>query len=448
VNIEERKLADVLHRVTPEPPRPVTVEQVAYRLVSEPRLGRQTRDRGPAGPRPRRGGLALSRAFAPVMAAAAVVVIAGASAGIAVLANSHHNPPSATGGTPSSSPSQTSSSPSQTSSSPEQLTPGTSIAGGPWGAALIDQQTFDQESLVSGDGSLYAYSSGYLDRINPATGTIVATARYIPPLPNPPVIVGNTVWVVSSASGGNVVLHGYDAHTLAQTGSVQVPATGSVAAAASNVLTAGPDGHLYVAAGLAVVVADPATGNLIKRISLSQGSATSVAVSPDGTTLYVGVSPSSGGFELLVYNLASDTVAASSTLRGTASGGTLVATSGGVWGTTGVGMSEWTWFAPGGDLSRAVRIGQGAGAGLASVPSYSGGAVWVGGSHTLTCASPVNGRILDTATLPTDHSVIEYFSSPAIVGDHAYSIYQDNAAQRSGLVRMTPPAACSGNVSS
>ena len=48
MNTEERKLADVLHRVTPEPPRPVTVEQVAYRLVSEPQLGRPSRDGEPA----------------------------------------------------------------------------------------------------------------------------------------------------------------------------------------------------------------------------------------------------------------------------------------------------------------------------------------------------------------------------------------------------------------
>ena len=90
MNTEERQLADVLHRVTPEPPRRVTVEQVAYRLVSEssgPRLGRGSR-RG-REPRPRRGGLGLSRAWAPVLAAAAVVVIAGASAGVAVLASSH-----------------------------------------------------------------------------------------------------------------------------------------------------------------------------------------------------------------------------------------------------------------------------------------------------------------------------------------------------------------------
>ena len=77
MNTEERKLADVLHRITPEPPRRVTVEQVAYRLVSEPKLGRQTRGRESAGPRPRGRGPLFSRALAPVLAAAAVVVIAG-----------------------------------------------------------------------------------------------------------------------------------------------------------------------------------------------------------------------------------------------------------------------------------------------------------------------------------------------------------------------------------
>ena len=445
MNTEERQLADVLHRVTPEPPRRVTVEQVAYRLVSEPsgpRLGRGSR-RG-REPRPRRGGLGLSRAWAPVLAAAAVVVIAGASAGVAVLASSH-NSPSPSGGAPaSSSLSSAPVSPSQTSSPVQQTTPATAIVGGPWAAELIDRKTFAQGSLVSGDGSLYAYGTGTLDRIDPATGTVAATAPYNPPLPNPPVIVGNTVWVVWSNSGGNVVLHGYNAQTLAPASSVPVPATGPVSGSASNVLTAGPDGHLYVAAGVSVVVINPDNGQQIGRIDLTAGTADSVAVSPDGGTLYVGVTPSSGGFKLLVYNLASNTVANESTLRDTTTGGNLVATSGGIWGTTGVGMSEWTWFAAGGDLARAVRIGEGAGAGFASLPSYSNGVVWVGGSHTLTCASPADGRILATATLPTDHGVVEYFSSPAVVSGHAYSYYQDNAAQLSGLVRMTPPAACSG----
>src|SRR5205814_102402 len=37
VNTEERQLAEMLHRVTPEPPRRVTVEDVAFRVASEPR---------------------------------------------------------------------------------------------------------------------------------------------------------------------------------------------------------------------------------------------------------------------------------------------------------------------------------------------------------------------------------------------------------------------------
>ena len=232
MNTEERQLADVLHRITPEPQRPVTVEQVAYRLVSEPQLGRQTRGREP---RPRRGGPVFSRALAPVLAAAAVVVIAGASAGIAVLASSHHHSPAPSAGTPASSAissAPVSSSPSPTSSSTEQITPGTRIAGGPWGAELINRQTFTQGSLVSANGSLYTFGTGTLDRIDPATGIITATAQYNPPIPNPPVIVGDTVWVVWSYSGGNVVLHAFDAQTLAPIRSVLVPATGAVSSSA------------------------------------------------------------------------------------------------------------------------------------------------------------------------------------------------------------------------
>ena len=37
MNTEERQLAEMLHRVTPEPPRRVTVEDVAFRVASEPR---------------------------------------------------------------------------------------------------------------------------------------------------------------------------------------------------------------------------------------------------------------------------------------------------------------------------------------------------------------------------------------------------------------------------
>ena len=81
MNTEERQLAEMLHRVTPEPPRRVTVEDVAFRLASEPQRE----------PRSRRGSIWKNRGWTPVLAALSVFAIAGASAGIATVATSHHS---------------------------------------------------------------------------------------------------------------------------------------------------------------------------------------------------------------------------------------------------------------------------------------------------------------------------------------------------------------------
>jgi hypothetical protein len=387
----------------------------------------------------------------PALAAAAVVVIAGASAGIAVLANSHHNPPASAGGGPASSASSSasaSSSPTQTSSSTEQTTPATGLAGAPWGAELIDHQAFLQSSLISAGGSLYAIgNTSTLDRINPATGAVVASVPFNMTVFNPLVVVGNTVWTVSSYSGGNIVLQGYDARTLARTSSVPVPAIGGVSIAGQGVLTSGPDGNLYVAAGETVAVVNPATRQEIHRIQVLGGKTSSVAVSPDGSKLYVGTG-SSSSFRLVVFNLPSDTIANESTLTSGGAGGNLVATSGGVWGTTGSGHSEWVWFAPNGNLGRAVQVGRGAGGGWVALPSYSGGVVWVGGTGDVVCASPATGQVLAKADIPADHGVAQDFASPVVSGGQAYSYYQSDASQQTGLARMTPPAACTGNVSS
>ena len=70
--------------------------------------------------------------------------------------------------------------------------------------------------------------SGSLARIDPATGATLQTTPYNPPVTSRPVIVGNTVWVVASYNGGDIVLHGYDSRTLAQVASVPVPAIGGV----------------------------------------------------------------------------------------------------------------------------------------------------------------------------------------------------------------------------
>ena len=447
MNTEERQLAEMLHRVTPEPPRRVTVEDVAFRLANEAGQARG----GHPGPRlrrgPGRGNLGRGRGWAPVLAAASVVVVAGASAGIATAMASRHSHTTAPGdGTPTSSASvstsATSAAPSQPSTSTEPTWPPEPIASGMWGAELINRQSFTQASLTAGTGSLYAISQGFLDRINPVTGNVVTQASYaspIPGFPNRPVVTGNTVWVLSSYSGINVVLTGYNGKTLAPAGTVTVPVGGQLSSAPQGVLASGPDGDLYVAAGSSVAVVNPASRQVVRRIATS-GPVNSVAVAPDGK-LYVGT----GAFELLTYNPATGALLGSSGVADLGStGGNLVATSGGVWGTVGIGMSEWVWFAPNGDLSQVIRVSQGAGAGLDSVPTFSGGAVWIGGSQKLACANPATGQVLASTAIPTDKSIVEYFGSVTVAGNgRTYALYQNQAAQQFGVATLTPPAACS-----
>jgi hypothetical protein len=446
VNTEERQLAEMLHRVTPEPPRRVTVEDIAYRVASEghrPGRGRE--------PRPRRGFPFASGAFgsvglsgrrwAPALAALGVIVIAGASAAVASVATSHHSAPPAANGTPTSRATvSTSAQPTESVSSVPPAGP-LRVADGMWGATLLNRQSFDQGSLTGSGGSLYAFGHGTLSRIDPASGNIFQSVPYNAPVPGRPVVVGNTVWVVWSYGNADIFLRGYDARTLAQVASVEVPAIGGTVSSAQGVLAAGPDGKLYVAAGQEIAVVNPATRQIDHRIFMTAGHASSIAVAPDGGKLYVSID-SGGSFRLLTYDSAGR-ISGSSTMAG-GSGGNLAATSGGVWGTAGTGMSEWVWFAPGGDLGSASRVTQGAGAGLASLPTVSGGTVWIGGSHELICASPATGKTLASTTIPADHSVVEYFGSVTVLSSgRAYSLYQDEHAQLSGVAQLTPPAACS-----
>jgi hypothetical protein len=435
VTTEERQLAEMLHRITPEPPRPVTVEDIALRLAREAR-----RDRDPGLAREPRRRLIARRGWAPALAAASVVVIAAASAGVAAVLTSRGTHPSG-GGTPASPPSQSASS-TPSSASPAQTPPGGTplrVAGGVWGAELINRQSFDQESLTGSGDSLFAFGHGSLARIDPGTGNVLRTTPYGAPVPGRPVVVGNTVWVIWSYSGGDITLRGYDTRTLAQVASVPVPAIGGVSSTASGVLAAGPDGKLYVAAGDTVATVDPAAGRVTHRIYLTAGQASSVAVAPDGSKIYVGT----GSFQLLVYDLGTGVQASSSRMPG--SGGNLLATAGGVWGTTGSGMSEWVWFAPGGDLRSSFRVSQGAGGGLASLPSLSGGAVWIGGTHELVCASPATGKAMVRTAIPADQGIVRYFGSVMVLGGgRAYALYQDQRANLSGVAALTPPRACAG----
>ena len=464
MNTEERQLAEMLHRVTPEPPRRVAVEDIAFRLANEagtreyrrPRDGRREHrepgagHRGPRGRGPQNPGRPWNRGWAPALAAASVFVVAGVSAGAAALVSSHHGhqATSTADGPPSSvavSNSPTTG-PSQPSASTGPTWPPEQVAGGTWGAQLINRQAFTPGSLAAApDGSaLFAISQGYLDRINAVTGEVVNEVPYtspIPDFPNRPVVAGTAVWVLTSYSGTSAVLAGYNLSTLAPAGTVTVPVSGRLPSQPQGVLASGSDGNLYVAAGSSVAVVNPQTRQVTKRITVS-GQVSSLAVAPGGGRVAVAV----GAFQLKTYDLATGSQLSSSSMNFGGAGGNLIATSGGVWGTVGVGMTQRVWFAPNGDLSQVVMVSQGAGAGLYTVPTSGGGAVWLGGSHTLACANPDTGQVLARTAIPADRSIVEYFGNVTVASNgRTYALYQNQAAQQSGVATLTPPAACSGS---
>jgi hypothetical protein len=431
VNTEERQLADMLHRITPEPPRRVTVEDIAYRVASEGHGSGRGRE-----PRPRRGFSFRSKGWAPALAALGVVVVAGASAAIASVATSHHGQTPPANGTPTSSASV--SSPPASTASPSSTGPaGTPlrIAGGMWGAELISRQSLLPDSLVSGDDSLYAAGGGYLHRIDQATGRVLRSVPFSPSVQDRPVVLGNQVWVVWSYHGDIAELRGYDARTLAQVASAQVPAIGGVAGSAQGVLAAGPDGKLYVAAGDIVAAVDPGSGQVTHRTFLTGGQASSVAVSPQAGKLYVGI-----GSRLVTYDLGSPVVSASTYVpEGQARN--LIATTGGVWGTAGPGPGGPVWFYDGANV---ISVTAAAGGGTDSIPSLSDGAMWLGGPNEFACANPDTGQLRASSRIPADHGAPGSFGGVAVLGGRAYSVYQDRAAHLSGLARLTPDPGCTG----
>ena len=229
MNTEERQLTEMLHRITPEPPRRVTVEDIAFRLADQAGPDRRPRYRGRPGREPRlrrpssRG---WSRAWAPALAAASVFVVAGATAGIAVLASSHHGPPAAAPATRDTTSGVPASSPTVTPASTSPAGTVTAIPDAPWHARLIDHLALQQGSLTGSGDSLYAFTGQDLVRIDPATGAVLRSVAVSSAVLNAPVVVGGTVWVVSSYDGGRAVLDGYNAQTLDRVSSVTVPAVG------------------------------------------------------------------------------------------------------------------------------------------------------------------------------------------------------------------------------
>ncbi|HEY1627748.1 MAG TPA: PQQ-binding-like beta-propeller repeat protein [Streptosporangiaceae bacterium] len=455
MTIEEQRLSELLHRVTPEPPHLVTVEDVAIKLANNNaparRAGRGAtgvsgedgfRGGGRFGGGGRSGGGSRRGRLTPLLAAAAVIVVAGASTGVAVALSSHSSktPPLAGGGaaSPASQSATAPASPALSATNRPSSGPvasGAPITNGAWGSSVVAPVTLTAGTLTAAGNSLYAFSSSNLLEIDPATGQTLHEAPSDGFPGQAPVLAGNKVWEVTSYGGGTVKLSGYNPGTLAADGTITVPTSGLPSGNPESILTAGPNGNLYVGAGNAVVEVAPSTGSVIRQFTLT-GAAGSVAVSPDGSRVYAVV-----GNKLEELNASSGAVAASTT-AGAQEAGELVATNGGVWYTTSGGLAGRVWFAPAGNLSSAMAIAGPSVGGDQAVPTYSGGAVWVGGTKKLECLNPDTGQVRAASLVPSDDQVPEGIGDAVSAGGHVFALYVNNRTEQGGVAVLHPPAAC------
>jgi hypothetical protein len=307
-------------------------------------------------------------------------------------------------------------------------------ATAPWRARLLDRIL--PVSLTGGAGSLYATVVGgtlvfRIVRIDPATGKVVASIGY-PGQTNPPVIADGALWALWDGSP----LRGYNLTTLATETSIPIQSTGQLPVPAAAV-AAGPDGTLYVSAGYGVAVISAHSRRVIRTIPLPEYVG-SLAVSPDGTRLYVAFDGIVGG--LKAYNPETGALLATAGLQARF-GSDLVATAGGVWGIGGTANSSWVFFAPAGNLSHAVRVAS-AGANPGASVSVALGAVWLGGPGRISCADPVTGRIRASAVIPSDRGGAVDISDVSYAGTRVFAAYYDTYSSVGGVVRIQPPKAC------
>jgi len=122
--------------------------------------------------------------------------------------------------------------------------------------------------------------------------------------------------------------------------------------------------------------------------------------------------------------------------------GNLVATSGGAYGTIGIGMAEEAVFFPASDLSSVKPVSGAANGGSVVVPTLADGAVWVGGTRQLECLGAANGLVQNSAAISSVSGVPDQFSSVAYADGNTYAIYLNPHTQQAGVAKITPPNTC------
>ena len=247
-------------------------------------------------PRPRRG-VSCRTGLGAGAAALSVFAIAGASAGIATVATSHHSDARGRATGRQHRPPRCRGSPSPTAPSKSTAARPGALRGGQRdvGCRADRPPSFNQGSLTGSGSSLYAFSDSSLVRIDPATGSHPPDDPVQPAGPT-----GRSSWRTRCGWCG---LQRRQDRLRGSTPDARpghdgaVPAFGGVSTGPGRA-GGGPTAALVAAGCTWRSWTRQRPGD--HRINLTASPASSVAVSPDGSKLYVGV----GSFQLLVYDLA------------------------------------------------------------------------------------------------------------------------------------------------
>jgi hypothetical protein len=434
---EERRLAELLQQAVPQPRRRITVADIAAQVARRPMV---------TPPR--------VRPWLPALVAAAVLLVVAASSVWLISGHSRRSAPAtqsssaitgaATSATDSGSPSRTASS-SPTPTTPDPFRYGVVAA---FNAQLLNGAPIAME-IVSGAGAVYGREPRFIDRFEPRYGAITARVPADPDADWPPLVTSHAFWQTVTTPGV-VTIQRRDPRTLQLIGSSQIPAPTPKPAERpwDPVLAADPDdSEIFLGNADQIYSLDPSTGTA-EHLADVPAPVGGLAVSPDGSRLYVGVNVPNSMSRLLVLDIRHGLATLSNTPLDNNIVGTLLATSGGVWATLASGMETSIRFAPLADLAHTHAVGtptEPAGNGGGGVPAFAtlaGGVVWLSGNSTIACADARTGAIRARAEEMDEHGFSDYVSSVQFVAGHYFAGYATNHSNDHGLAMLDPPSAC------
>ena len=414
---DERQLAALLKEAVPQPPRPVSFDDIA----------RQADQLKPATSRRLHG-------WMPALIAACVLLVVAAG-GIWIVRAQTGSPAAKTTAAASSGRRST----PTASASPNRAS---SEVVGPWSAKALTDLPI-ASTIASSSDAVYAREAGQIVRLDPGTGAVSAHTALDPDAVWPPLVTTNALWQVIVANGA-VAVQSLDPDTL-QPGATHI-ITGAITPTQSGPqwtpqLAASADGStLFLGNGDQLYALDPATGHLEQQVQVD-GLIGAVAVSTDGARLDVGTNPQgSNTAELLALDPQHALATVSHT---TLQGGNLtalLATSGGLWATFSGGHADSVRYLPSTDPSHSQIVSAGGG-GSPSTVTLAGGVVWLGGPNTVACADPASGVVRDQQAVKDQPSQPSYFGGIGMPGGHWIAVYQTNS--NAGLATFTPPSQCS-----